>query len=95
MKRRIILNGTTVGHVDLTAPLLRHSGNPILTAADVNAVWTDPALQVVTVHNAGAARIGAQIALLFRSHLRNGSSVLGVARSHDGITAGRSTLGPS
>jgi predicted GH43/DUF377 family glycosyl hydrolase len=43
-------------------------------------------LQVVTVHNVGAAVVGDQTLLLFRSHLRRGLSVLGLARSDDGIT---------
>ncbi|MDQ2848995.1 MAG: glycosidase [Actinomycetota bacterium] len=48
-------------------------------------MWTDPALQVVTVHNPGAATVGDETVLLFRSHLRCGISVLGLARSVDGI----------
>jgi len=44
---------------------------------------------VVTVHNAGAAVVGGQTLLLFRSHLRSGLSVLGLARSDDGVTRWR------
>ena len=45
--------GTGVLVVSLHEPVVRHAANPILTARDVNAVWRDPGLQVVTVHNAG------------------------------------------
>jgi predicted GH43/DUF377 family glycosyl hydrolase len=86
MKRTITHAGATLGEVTLNAPMLRYEGNPVLTAADVNAVWTDPGHQVVTVHNAGAARVGNQVVMLFRSHLRCGMSVLGAARSTDGVT---------
>src|SRR6185436_18911124 len=61
-------------------------GNPILTARQVNAVWTEPQLKVVTVHNAGVAALGSQTVMLFRSHLRCGISVIGIARSHNGVT---------
>ena len=70
---------------NLDEPLVRHPGNPILTAHQVNAVWREPHLRVVTVHNAGVARVGAETVLLFRSHLRSGISVIGLARSTDGI----------
>ena len=84
MRRDIGIDDIARGQVSLTSPVLRFTGNPILTAADVNRVWDSPALQVVTVHNAGAAVVDGKIALLFRSHLRCGRSVLGVARSRDG-----------
>ena len=74
------------GTVSAGHPVLRYAGNPVLTSADVNRVWDDPGLQVVTVHNAGAAIIDGETALLFRSHLRCGRSVLGAARSSDGVT---------
>jgi predicted GH43/DUF377 family glycosyl hydrolase len=77
--------GRSMGTVSPSTPALRHTANPILTPAEVNGVWRDPALQVVTVHNAGAVIIDGETALLFRSHLRCGRSVLGVARSSDGI----------
>ena len=85
MERTIDLGGVQ-GAVSLTSPVLRFPANPVLTSADVNSVWRDPGLQVVTVHNAGAAIVDGETALLFRSHLRCGMSVLGVARSRDGIT---------
>jgi predicted GH43/DUF377 family glycosyl hydrolase len=86
MERTVVIDGESLGAVSLEAPVLRYAGNPILTAADVNRAWRDPGLQVVTVHNAGAAAVGGQTAVLFRSHLRSGMSVLGIARSADGVT---------
>lgn len=60
-------------------PLVRrHEGNPILTKDDVP-------YPVETVHNAGAVKCGGEYILLFRSHLRNGRSIIGLARSDDGI----------
>ena len=81
-------------NVSLNRPVARLSSNPILFAEHVNEVWTDPALQVKTVHNAGAAVIGSQTVLLFRSHLRCGMSVLGLARSDNGIDGWRVDPGP-
>jgi predicted GH43/DUF377 family glycosyl hydrolase len=66
--------------------VLRYAGNPILTARHVNAAWAEPQLKVVTVHNAGVAMVGSQTVMLFRSHLRCGVSVVGMARSDDGFT---------
>ena len=66
-------------------PSQRFDGNPILTCHDVNAVWKSPDLQVRTVHNAGIAEHGGESLMLFRSHLRDGISVLGLARSADGL----------
>lgn len=57
----------------------RYRDNPILTKHDVPYA-------VETVHNAGATRLGDQYILLFRSHLRNGRSIIGLARSDDGYT---------
>jgi predicted GH43/DUF377 family glycosyl hydrolase len=85
-QRGITVGGLELGTVSLHNPVLRYPANPILAAADVNRVWSDPGLQVVTVHNAGAAFIDSATVLLFRSHLRGGRSILGVARSRDGIT---------
>ena len=75
--------------VDLNNPVARFPLNPILTAKEVNLVWTDPGLQVITVHNAGIARYKDDTVMLFRSHLRCGMSVLGVARSKNGIDGWR------
>jgi predicted GH43/DUF377 family glycosyl hydrolase len=69
----------------LKDPVARHPGNPILTCHDVNRAWRSPALHVKTVHNAGIAELDGRVVMLFRSHLRNGISVLGTARSDDGI----------
>ena len=55
----------------------RYEGNPILTRHDVP-------YPVETVHNAGATKFEGRYILLFRSHLRNGRSIIGIARSDDG-----------
>lgn len=55
----------------------RYEKNPILTKHDVP-------YEVATVHNAGMAKFGDEYIMLFRSHLHNGRSVIGLARSKDG-----------
>ncbi len=55
----------------------RYEGNPILTKNDVP-------YPVETVHNAAATRFEGRYILLFRSHLLNGRSIIGIARSDDG-----------
>jgi predicted GH43/DUF377 family glycosyl hydrolase len=55
----------------------RYEGNPILTKRDIP-------YPVETVHNAGATKFEGRYLLLFRSHLHNGRSVIGIARSDDG-----------
>jgi predicted GH43/DUF377 family glycosyl hydrolase len=55
----------------------RHRKNPILTKDDVP-------YPVETVHNAGVVRHDDRYVMVFRSHLRNGRSILGVAESDDG-----------
>ena len=55
----------------------RFEGNPILTKGHVPYA-------VETVHNAAAVKIRGEYILVFRSHLRNGRSILGLARSKDG-----------
>ena len=55
----------------------RYTGNPILTKEDVP-------YEVATVHNAGAVKFEAKHILLFRSHLLNGRSIIGLAESNDG-----------
>ncbi len=55
----------------------RYEGNPILTKHDIP-------YSVETVHNAAATMFNGQYILLFRSHLRNGRSIIGMARSDDG-----------
>ena len=85
IKRQIIIKNKVIT-VGLNKPAVRWAGNPILTCHDVNKVWTDPKYQVITVHNAGITRFEENIIMLFRSHLRNGISVIGLARSSDGLT---------
>ena len=61
-----------------SAPIVkRYEGNPILTKHDVP-------YPVETVHNAGVTRHQGHTVLLFRSHLRNGRSIIGIAWSDDG-----------
>jgi predicted GH43/DUF377 family glycosyl hydrolase len=56
----------------------RYRGNPILTADDVP-------YPVATVHNAGVVRHDdGRYIMLFRSHRRNGRSIIGLAESGDG-----------
>ncbi|BAX79955.1 glycoside hydrolase family 130 protein [Labilibaculum antarcticum] len=71
--------------VDLNKPVSRYPGNPIISCDDVNRVWKDPKYQVITVHNAGITFYNDEVIMLFRSHLRNGISVIGTARSRNGI----------
>ena len=56
----------------------RYSGNPILTRAAIP-------YPVETVHNAAVVRHADEYVMLFRSHLRTGRSILGLARSADGL----------
>src|SRR6202521_5595457 len=56
----------------------RYSHNPILTKAEIP-------YPVETVHNAAVVKHGNEYIMLFRSHLRTGRSILGLARSHDGF----------
>ncbi len=70
---------------DLGVPMLtrrnliqRYKGNPILTKHDVPYV-------VETVHNAAVSKFGDTYIMIFRSHLRNGRSILGLARSENGF----------
>jgi len=71
--------------LDLCNPLKRYKENPILTSEEINKIWTDPILQTITVHNAGITQYKEETIMLFRSHLRNGISVLGIARSENGL----------
>jgi predicted GH43/DUF377 family glycosyl hydrolase len=86
VNRKVFLSRAFSGCVDLNHPVLRFGVNPILTPQSVNDVWTDPALQVITVHNAGVAMYKESVVMLFRSHLRSGISVIGLARSRDGVS---------
>lgn len=56
----------------------RYPGNPILTKADVP-------YPVETVHNAAVVKYRDEYIMLFRSHLRTGRSIIGLARSVDGF----------
>ena len=56
----------------------RYPKNPILTKADIP-------YPVETVHNAAVVKHGSQYIMLFRSHLRTGRSIIGLARSSDGF----------
>ena len=55
----------------------RYEKNPILTKNDVP-------YPVVTVHNAGVVKADGRYWMIFRSHLYNGRSILGLAESSDG-----------
>lgn len=55
----------------------RYKENPILTKNDIP--W-----ETHTVHNAGVAKFNDKYIMLFRSHLKNGRSVIGLAESTDG-----------
>jgi predicted GH43/DUF377 family glycosyl hydrolase len=85
VERTVQVGPEDTGVVSLDQPVVRFAANPVLTASQVNEVWRQPHLQVVTVHNAGAALVAGEHVLLFRSHLRSGISVLGLARSDDGV----------
>ncbi|MCH8556641.1 MAG: glycoside hydrolase family 130 protein [Balneolia bacterium] len=56
----------------------RYHKNPILTKDDVP-------YPVATVHNAGVVKFGEEYIMIFRSHKRNGRSILGKAISTDGF----------
>lgn len=72
-------------NLNLNNPVIRFKENPVLTSTEVNKVWTDPIFQTITVHNAGITEYNEEIIMLFRSHLRNGISILGIARSKNGL----------
>ncbi|KJS72524.1 MAG: glycosidase, partial [Desulfotomaculum sp. BICA1-6] len=57
----------------------RYAGNPILTRDDVP-------YPVSTVHNAGVVKANGRYVMIFRSHLLNGRSILGLAESADGYS---------
>src|SRR5574341_1922503 len=56
----------------------RYGGNPILTRAAIP-------YPVETVHNAAVVKHENEYIMLFRSHLRTGRSIIGLARSPDGF----------
>ncbi len=57
----------------------RYKKNPILTRKDVP-------YPVATVHNAAVAKYDGRYIMLFRSHLFNGRSIIGMAESSDGYS---------
>ena len=56
----------------------RFAANPILTRAEIP-------YPVETVHNAAVVKHGDEYIMLFRSLLRTGHSIIGLARSVNGI----------
>ncbi len=56
----------------------RYKKNPILTKDDIP-------YPVATVHNAGVCKYNGKYIMIFRSHLDNGRSILGIAESEDGF----------
>lgn len=56
----------------------RYAHNPILSKAEIP-------YPVETVHNAAVVKHGDEYVMLFRSHLRTGRSIIGLARSPDGV----------
>jgi len=56
----------------------RYSQNPILTKSDIP-------YPVETVHNAAVVKHKGNYVMLFRSHLRTGRSIIGLANSYDGL----------
>src|SRR5205814_3705192 len=56
----------------------RYLHNPILTKAEIP-------YPVETVHNAAVVKYENEYIMLFRSHLRTGRSIIGLARSPDGF----------
>ncbi len=56
----------------------RYPENPILTPDDVP-------YPVATVHNAGIVKHAGSYIMLFRSHLHNGRSIIGLAKSDNGF----------
>jgi len=64
--------------MDKNVLVKRYDKNPILTAKDIP-------YQVSTVHNAGVTKFNDKYIMLFRSHLHNGRSVIGIAESDDGF----------
>jgi len=61
-----------------TPVIKRCPDNPILTKDDIP-------YPVETVHNAGITRYDGRTIMLFRSHLRSGRSIIGIAESEDGF----------
>ncbi|MBI9062002.1 MAG: glycosidase [Marinilabiliaceae bacterium] len=94
LTRKLSLHGWQA-EINLNKPVERFPNNPILSSHQVNRVWIDPKYQVKTVHNVGIAQYKDDVIMLFRSHLRNGISVVGVARSKDGMNDWRIDAKPA
>jgi predicted GH43/DUF377 family glycosyl hydrolase len=62
----------------ITAVIKRYAHNPILTKAQIP-------YPVETVHNAAVVKYEGEYIMLFRSHLRTGRSIIGLARSPNGF----------
>jgi len=62
-----------------TVVVKRYAKNPILTKEQVS-------YKVETVHNAGVVKHQGKYVMLFRSHLQNGRSIIGLAESADGFS---------
>lgn len=60
------------------AIVTRYKNNPILTREDVP-------YPVATVHNAAVIKKEGKYIMVFRSHLHNGRSILGIAESDNGL----------
>ena len=60
-------------------PAARHK--PVIERCPANPILTrdDIPYPVETVHNAGVTRYDGRTIMLFRSHLRNGRSIIGIA----------------
>lgn len=67
-----------MGDSNVNPIVKRYEGNPILTKKDVP-------YPVETVHNAAAVKDENRYIMLFRSHRRNGRSIIGIADSNDGF----------
>jgi len=80
--------------LDLNNPIVRYRDNPILSSHDVNHIWKDPRLKTITVHNSAVVEYMGKTLMLFRSHLRNGISVIGKAVSDNGIDNWMISSGP-
>ena len=82
---RIIHINKEAYKLDLNDPIVRYKNNPILTSHHVNSIWKEPHLKTITVHNSAVVAYAGNTVMLFRSHLRNGISVIGKAVSSNGI----------
>lgn len=85
ISRSVFISGQAY-EISLDIPVQRYKENPVLCCHDVNSIWKEPQFKVITVHNAGITTFEDNVIMLFRSHLRNGISVIGLARSENGLT---------